>query len=122
MKKVLITGVAGYVGSRLTPQLLKLGYHVTVLDKMFYGQDCLPLGTSTLKVLTADLRKIKDYKMHFKDVDAVIHLGCISNDASFELNESLSRTINFDSFDLFPCAPNLLQFKLTLYHNGQREI
>ena len=87
------------MGSRLTPQLLKLGYHVTVLDKMFYGQDCLPLGNSNLKVLTADLRKIKDYKMHFKDVDAVIHLGCISNDASFELNESLSRTINFDSFE-----------------------
>jgi nucleoside-diphosphate-sugar epimerase len=66
---------------------------------MFYGKDCLPLGNSNLKILTADLRKIKDYKIHFKDVDAVIHLGCISNDASFELNESLSRTINFDSFE-----------------------
>jgi nucleoside-diphosphate-sugar epimerase len=99
MKKVLITGGAGYVGSRLTPQLLKLGYHVTILDKMFYGQDCLPSSNSNLKILTADLRRIKDYRMHFKDVEAVIHLGCISNDASFELNESLSRTINFDSFE-----------------------
>ena len=73
MKKVLITGGAGYVGSRLTPQLLKLGYHVTILDKMFYGQDCLPSSNSYLKILTADLRRIKDYRMHFKDVETVIH-------------------------------------------------
>ena len=41
MNKVFITGGAGYVGSRLTPKLLDLGYDVTVLDLMIYGEHVL---------------------------------------------------------------------------------
>ena len=41
MKKFFITGGAGYVGSRLVPKLLSLGYQVTVLDLMIYGGDVL---------------------------------------------------------------------------------
>ena len=33
------------------------------------------------------------------DVDAVLHLACISNDASFELDENLSTTVNMDAFE-----------------------
>ena len=40
-KKILITGGAGYVGSLLTEQLINLGYVVTVLDLMIYGEDVL---------------------------------------------------------------------------------
>ena len=39
--KILVTGGAGYVGSKLVPRLIKLGHEVTVLDLMIYGEDVL---------------------------------------------------------------------------------
>ena len=99
MKKILITGGAGYVGSRLTPQLLKLGYNIRILDTLFYGANFLPLSNPNLEVLKADIRDVNHHQKFFDDVNTVIHLGCISNDASFELDETLSRTINFDAFE-----------------------
>ena len=99
MKKILITGGAGYVGSRLSPQLLKLGYSIRILDTLFYGSSHLPLSDPNLEVLKADIRHVNQHPDFFKDVNTVIHLGCISNDASFELDETLSRTINFDAFE-----------------------
>ena len=41
MKKIFITGGAGYVGSKLVPKLLSLDYEVTVLDLMIYGEGVL---------------------------------------------------------------------------------
>jgi nucleoside-diphosphate-sugar epimerase len=99
MERVLITGGAGYVGSRLTPQLLAAGHQVIILDAMFYGDRFLPKTNPNLLVIKGDLRNITNFEKHFSDVDTVFHLGCISNDASFELDESLSRTINFDAFE-----------------------
>ena len=99
MKKILITGGAGYVGSRLTPQLLELGYSIRILDTLFYGSHHLPLSDLNLEVLKADIRDVSLHPKFFEDVNTVIHLGCISNDASFELDETLSRTINFDAFE-----------------------
>ena len=39
--KIFVTGGAGYVGSKLVPELLKLGHDVTVLDLMIYGENVL---------------------------------------------------------------------------------
>jgi nucleoside-diphosphate-sugar epimerase len=99
MERVLITGGAGYVGSRLAPQLLAAGHQVIVLDAMFYGDGFLPKTNPNLLIIKGDLRNIINFEKHFSNVDTVIHLGCISNDASFELDESLSRTINFNAFE-----------------------
>jgi nucleoside-diphosphate-sugar epimerase len=99
MKKILLTGGAGYVGSRLTPQLLALGYSIRILDTLFYGSHHLPLSDPNLEVLKTDIRDVSHHPKFFEDVNTVIHLGCISNDASFELDETLSRTINFDAFE-----------------------
>ena len=41
-KSIFITGGAGYVGSRLVPDLIIEGYDVTVYDTMFYGFNFLP--------------------------------------------------------------------------------
>jgi len=98
-KHVLITGGAGYVGSLLTPQLLGLGHSVTVYDIMYFGDEFLPKSHPGLKVVQGDIRDVRKLAQALKGADAVINLACISNDASFELDEQLSTSINLDAFE-----------------------
>lgn len=98
MKKIFITGGAGYVGSVLVPKLLDKGYEVTVLDLMIYGEDVLPKHEN-LSAVKGDIRDIELLKKLIPGHDAVIHLACISNDPSFELNPDLGKSINLDPFE-----------------------
>jgi len=98
MKKILVTGGAGYVGCVLAPKLLDLGYQVKVYDLMLYGDHGLPQHAN-LQAVKGDLRDTESFAKAVKGMDAVIHLACISNDPSFELNSSLSKSINFDCFE-----------------------
>ncbi|MBH30590.1 MAG: UDP-glucose 4-epimerase [Candidatus Marinimicrobia bacterium] len=97
MKKVFITGGAGYVGAVLIPQLLKEGYHITVLDLMIYGEETLPKHPRLVAV-KGDIRNQELLKQIIPNHDALIHLACISNDPSFELNPELGKSINLDAF------------------------
>jgi nucleoside-diphosphate-sugar epimerase len=96
--RVLVTGGAGYVGSALVPRLLGAGYDVVVYDLMYFGSDHLPKHPK-LMVVTGDIRDTAKFRWACEGVGAVIHLACISNDPSFELDESLSTTINYDCFE-----------------------
>jgi nucleoside-diphosphate-sugar epimerase len=96
---VLVTGGAGYVGSLLTPQLLDLGYKVTVFDIMYYGDEFLPKQNPNLCVVQGDIRDIAKLSAAMSGVDVVISLACISNDASFELDENLSTSVNLHAFE-----------------------
>jgi len=96
--KILITGGAGYVGSALTPFFLKKGYEVTVLDLMIYGEDVLD-NHKNLKKVKGDIRDENLLKKIIPGHDSVLHLACISNDPSFELNPSLGKSINYDAFE-----------------------
>ncbi len=96
---VLITGGAGYVGSLLAPQLLARGYKVTVFDIMYYGDDFLPKDNPNLRVVKGDIRDTAALKGALNGIDVVISLACISNDASFELDENLSTSVNLDAFE-----------------------
>lgn len=98
IKKILITGGAGYVGAVLTPKLLEKGYHVSVLDLMIYGEHVLP-DHPNLSKIKGDIRDQALLKKHIPGHDSVIHLACISNDPSFELNTALGKTINLDAFE-----------------------
>ena len=97
MSKILITGGAGYVGAILTPYLLNKGHKVTVIDLMIYGSDVLKTN-SNLRVIKGDIRNQELLKKELPSHDIVIHLACISNDPSFELNPTLGKSINLDAF------------------------
>lgn len=98
MKKIFITGGAGYVGAILVPKLLAKDYNVTVLDLMIYGEDVLPKHPN-LNAVKGDIRDIELLNKLIPGHDAIIHLACISNDPSFELNPDLGKSINLDPFE-----------------------
>jgi len=95
--KIFITGGAGYVGAVLTPYLINKGYKVTVLDLMIYGENVLQKNPN-LKIIKGDIRDTKMLKRELPGHDILIHLACISNDPSFELNPELGKSINLDAF------------------------
>jgi len=97
---VLVTGGAGYVGAVLVPKLLAAGHTVTVLDLYIYGDDVLkPVENHPRLIqIKGDLRHPAAVEKALAGCDAVIHLACISNDPSFELNPALGREVNYDCF------------------------
>jgi len=97
MSKILITGGAGYVGAVLTPHLLNKGHKITVIDLMIYGEEVLSKNPN-LRVIKGDIRDTNLLEKELPNHEVVIHLACISNDPSFELNPKLGRSINLDAF------------------------
>src|SRR5579862_156121 len=97
---VLVTGGAGYVGSLLVPKLLAEGHNVAVLDLYIYGEHLFDdfKEHPRLRQIKGDLRDPQVVREALWGCDAVIHLACISNDPSFELNPELGKSINYDSF------------------------
>jgi nucleoside-diphosphate-sugar epimerase len=97
---VLVTGGAGYVGSVLIPKLLAEGHNVAVLDLYIYGENLFDEFKThpRLRQIKGDLRDPDIVRDALWGCDAVIHLACISNDPSFELNPALGKSINYDSF------------------------
>lgn len=97
---VLLTGGAGYVGAVLTPKLLAAGHRVTVLDTYYFGRHVLDAvhNHPNLTQIEGDLRDRQTVAAALAGCDAVIHLACISNDPSFELDPALGRSVNYDAF------------------------
>jgi nucleoside-diphosphate-sugar epimerase len=100
MQQVLVTGGAGYVGAVLVPKLLQAGYRVKVVDLYIYGADVLSVVKDHpgLEEIKGDIRDRPLLEKILPGCDAVIHLACISNDPSFELDPDLGKSINYDAF------------------------
>ncbi|HSX24720.1 MAG TPA: SDR family oxidoreductase [Candidatus Andersenbacteria bacterium] len=110
LKNVLVTGGAGYVGSVLVPKLLNAGHTVTVLDWFLFVPDVFQefSNNSNLIQIKGDLRDEETVKKSLVGQDAVIHLACISNDPSFEMDPELGKSINYDaSLQLFRLAKEM---------------
>ncbi len=112
-QKILVTGGFGYVGSRLTPHLLRLGHHVRVLDLMLYttvGLDALQQDNSfsdwkgRFELVVGDIRDPNVVAQAVVGMDAVIHLAAISNDPTGDIDEVLTRQVNFDAVGLLLAA------------------
>lgn len=106
MSKILVTGGFGYVGSRLVPHLLSLGHDVRVLDPLLYteaGFDALkadpkwPEWEKNFGLVRGDLRDVAKVREAVEGREAVIHLAAISNDPTGDIDEVLTRQVNFDA-------------------------
>jgi len=99
-KRVFVTGGAGYVGSVLVPKLLSKGHEVKVLDLFIYGEHVLDAvkDDPRLRQVKGDLRDKNLLEKELPGYDTVIHLACISNDPSYELDPELGKSINYDAF------------------------
>jgi len=99
MNNVLITGGSGYVGSALVPKLVKDGYNVKVFDLYIYGDVFSHMkNNDRLVQIKADIRNENKLVESAENVDTIIHLACISNDPSYELDPKLGKSINYDAF------------------------
>lgn len=122
-KKVLVVGGAGYVGSVLVPKLLKAGYSVRVFDLYIYsrskklGEDIFGefVNHKNLEQIKGDVRDAKAIDNAVRGMDAVIHLACISNDPSFDLDPALAKSINYLAFFHFLKAINKYKTKRLIY-------
>ncbi len=115
MKSVFITGGGGYCGTRLVQELLQKKYKVTVYDTFYYGNFLKKIKTKNLKIIKGDIRNIKLLSKKCKHHEIFIHLACISNDVSFDLDEELSTSINFDAFEPMVKAAKLNGIKRFIY-------
>ena len=97
-KKIFVTGGAGYVGCSLVDELIAKNFDVTVLDLCLYGKNVFQ-NTDKVNLIEGDIRDTELLKKSLPNHDAVIHLACISNDPSFELNPELGKSINLDAFE-----------------------
>ena len=100
-RRVLITGGAGYVGAVLCPRLVEVGYSVRVLDTCWYGADVFGDLTNDPKfeLVVGDIRDFDTVKDALHGCTDVIHLACISNDPSYDLDPQLGEAINLLAFE-----------------------
>lgn len=97
--KILLIGGAGYVGTELAEYLVENNNEVTVYDLFIYGDNFSK--EKIIKKIQGDIRNVNDLENTIKSgsFDAIIHLACISNDPSFDLDPNLGKSINFDPFE-----------------------
>jgi nucleoside-diphosphate-sugar epimerase len=115
MKKfdnVLVIGGGGYVGAVLIPKLLKEGYKVKVYDLFIYGEEVFNSvkNNPNLTLIKGDVRDIPKVEAAIKGSESIIHLACISNDPSVELNPNLAKSVNLDCFR--PCVQSAKKNKV----------
>jgi nucleoside-diphosphate-sugar epimerase len=97
--RVFITGGAGFIGSHLTDALIARGDDVTILDNLSTGsKENIAHNLEKITFVEGDIRDRQLLEKIMPGCDAVIHLACISNDPSFELDPDLGRSINYDAF------------------------
>jgi len=99
---ILITGGAGYIGSRLAPVLLKKDYNVTIIDNFMYNQNSLLdiCHHENLSIVNADVRNENVISLLIKNVDFIVPLACIVGAPACDKNPTAAQTINYDAIKM----------------------
>jgi len=115
MKKLLVTGGAGYIGTTLAPMLLEKGYDVTVFDNLMYqGGGILPLfSNKNFHFVKGDVRDKKAMKKVLAKADAILHLAAIVGYPACKKDPILAKQVNQDA-SIF-IANNLRSDQLLIY-------
>jgi nucleoside-diphosphate-sugar epimerase len=92
VKKILVSGAGGYIGSILVPTLVEKGFNVIALDRFFFGRHTLPSIDGAIEILRDDIRWLNESV--FEGIYAVIDLAALSNDPSGELDQAKTWEIN----------------------------
>ena len=95
--RVAITGVAGYVGSVLSAELLARGHEVRGLDNLMRGGDALlgMYGNPAFCFCPGDIRDDAAVRRTVTGVDAVVHLAAIVGDPACARDPALARAVNY---------------------------
>jgi nucleoside-diphosphate-sugar epimerase len=96
MKKVLVTGGAGYIGSVLVRLLLEEGYFVIVLDNLSFGGESIVdlLNKENFYFIKGDITNRKDLEKSMIGVESVIHLAAIVGDPACAAKPELAKKVN----------------------------
>ena len=90
--KVLVTGHKGYIGTILTPMLLRDGHEVVGFDSDLYHRCTFGNGMVEVPEILKDVRDVE--RSDLEGFDAVMHLAGLSNDPLGDLNPQLTYEIN----------------------------
>ena len=103
MKKILVSGGAGYIGSVLIRLLLERGYYVRIIDNLSFGGEPILdlLNNDNFEFIKGDIRNESDLRKALKDIDYVAHLAAIVGDPACAKQPELTRSINFEGSKLF---------------------
>jgi len=101
IKRILVTGGAGYIGCILVNRLLRAGYKVVILDKLMFGVDPIKNfsknPTPNLVIIIGDIQNEDDVRRALDNIDAVIHLAAIVGDPACAADSELAVKVNFNA-------------------------